>query len=72
VKTTEMFQESDNLEPWSSVWFNALRDGDDAAIQQLWEHYFSRMVRVAQNRLQGAERSVRDEEDIALSAFSSF
>jgi RNA polymerase sigma factor (sigma-70 family) len=49
-----------------------LRAGDDRAVSVLWEQYFKRMLFVARKKLGGAQRRVRDEEDIALSAFKSF
>jgi RNA polymerase sigma factor (sigma-70 family) len=61
-----------NLDGSVSCWLSPLREGDDAAIQQLWERYFARLVRLARTRLQGPPRRVADEEDVALSAFASF
>jgi DNA-directed RNA polymerase specialized sigma24 family protein len=51
-----------------------LPDGDRAAIQQLWEGYFRRLVGLARPLLQrqGVPRAAADEEDVALSAFDSF
>jgi DNA-directed RNA polymerase specialized sigma24 family protein len=49
-----------------------LRAADPAAVQQLWERYFRRLVGLARKRLQGAPRRAADEEDVALSAFDSF
>lgn len=49
-----------------------LREGDGQAVAKLWERYFERMLNVARRKLGGAHRRVRDEEDIALSAFKSF
>jgi hypothetical protein len=49
-----------------------LQAGDPAAVQQLWQRYFHRLVGLARARLAGAPRCVADEEDVALSAFDSF
>src|SRR5262245_9588821 len=49
-----------------------IQSGDLAAIQQLWERYFLRLVELARKKLQGAPRRAADEEDVALSAFDSF
>ncbi len=57
---------------WSSEWVAGLIEGDSVAIQKLWDTYFHRMVRLAKTRLHGDQRAIRDEEDIALSAFKSF
>jgi RNA polymerase sigma factor (sigma-70 family) len=46
--------------------------GDEAAIQQLWERYFRRLVGLARRKLANAPRRAADEEDVALSAFDSF
>jgi DNA-directed RNA polymerase specialized sigma24 family protein len=53
-------------------WVQQLRQGDPEAAQKLWERYFTRLVREARATLQGAQRRVADEEDVALSAFASF
>lgn len=53
-------------------WLSKLRHGDAEAVQPLWERYFDRLVRLANQRLKAAPRRVADEEDIALSAFQSF
>jgi RNA polymerase sigma factor (sigma-70 family) len=49
----------------------ALKRGDRAVAQRLWEAYFRRLVAVARSRL-STSRRVADEEDVALSAFDSF
>jgi RNA polymerase sigma factor (sigma-70 family) len=53
-------------------WLGLLKAGDSAAAQPLWERYFRRLVGLARARLQGAPRRAADEEDAALSAFTSF
>ncbi len=53
-------------------WLGRLRTGDPVAAQQLWERYFSRLVQLARQRIQGAAGRAADEEDVALSAFDSF
>jgi len=55
-----------------SNWIGRLKEGDHAAIQQLWERYFQRLVGLARAKLRGAPRRAADEEDVALSAFHSF
>jgi RNA polymerase sigma factor (sigma-70 family) len=62
------------MSPEGSVtrWLGALRAGDPAAAQQLWERYFHRLVGLARQRLRGARCRAADEEDVALSAFDSF
>jgi DNA-directed RNA polymerase specialized sigma24 family protein len=51
-----------------------LKDGDQAAAQPLWEHYFSKLVVVARSKLRRMRKTTadEDEEDAALSAFNSF
>jgi RNA polymerase sigma factor (sigma-70 family) len=46
--------------------------GDPAAVQQLWERYFHRLVGLARKKLRGAVPAGGDAEDVALSAFASF
>jgi DNA-directed RNA polymerase specialized sigma24 family protein len=53
-------------------WIWQLKNGDQAAAQQLWECYYRRLVSLARARLHGQPRRVADEEDVALSAFDSF
>ncbi|MEM8671889.1 MAG: sigma-70 family RNA polymerase sigma factor [Planctomycetota bacterium] len=53
-------------------WHANLRQGDEQAMQRLWDLYFEQMVGVARRKLAPSRRIVRDEEDIALSAFHSF
>ncbi len=52
-------------------WIGALKAGNPAAAQPLWEAYFRRLVGLARERLQGASRRMADEEDVALSTFDS-
>jgi DNA-directed RNA polymerase specialized sigma24 family protein len=49
-----------------------LQRGDPAAVQQLWQRYFHRLVALARKKLLGARHLGADEEDVALSAFDSF
>jgi DNA-directed RNA polymerase specialized sigma24 family protein len=53
-------------------WVDLLRAGDHAAVQQLWERYFRRLVGLARLKLRRAPRRAASEEDVALSAFHSF
>ena len=60
--------------PGNSVtrWISALKQGNQAGAQGLWEAYYRRLVGLAHARLRDAPRRVADEEDVALSAFHSF
>jgi DNA-directed RNA polymerase specialized sigma24 family protein len=55
-------------------WLGDLKEGDQAAAQPLWEHYFSKLVTVARTKLRRMRKTTadEDEEDAALSAFNSF
>ncbi len=53
-------------------WLDGIKAGRDDEIQQLWDRYFQRLVRLAGTRLPGHARRAIDEEDVALSAFQSF
>jgi DNA-directed RNA polymerase specialized sigma24 family protein len=53
-------------------WIRALKQGDQAGAQGLWEAYFRRLVGLAHARLRDSPRRIADEEDVALSAFDSF
>jgi DNA-directed RNA polymerase specialized sigma24 family protein len=62
------------MEPEGSVtrWLAPLQAGDETAVGQLWQRYFSRLVGLARLKLRAAPRRAADEEDVALSAFDSF
>jgi DNA-directed RNA polymerase specialized sigma24 family protein len=53
-------------------WLGLLKIGDRAAAQPLWERYFRLLVVRARAALGAAPRRAADEEDVALSAFTSF
>ena len=53
-------------------WVTALKQGDAAAAQPLWERYYRRLVALARTKLQSARRRAADEEDIVQNAFHSF
>ncbi|MGB7328323.1 MAG: ECF-type sigma factor [Rubripirellula sp.] len=55
-----------------SHWIELVKAGDSAAANQIWQHYFDRLVRAVRARLYGQNRAVSDEEDIVLSVFDSF
>ena len=49
-----------------------IKTGDSLAANEIWRHYFDRLVRSVRGRLYGQNRAVSDEEDIVLSVFNSF
>jgi RNA polymerase sigma factor (sigma-70 family) len=53
-------------------WLLALKDGDQAAAQPLWERYHIRLISLARQRLQSAQRREADEDDVVQNAFHSF
>ncbi|WP_236621174.1 sigma-70 family RNA polymerase sigma factor [Rhodopirellula sallentina] len=53
-------------------WIEQVKVGDSRAADQIWQHYFDRLVRSVRRRMQGQNRAVSDEEDVALSVFDSF
>ena len=55
-----------------SHWIELIKDGDSIAAQQIWHHYFDRLVRSVRQNLRGQNRGVSDEEDIVVSVFESF
>ena len=54
-----------------TLWIERLQDGDEAAAQELWNRYFSQLVRLAAAKLPRTVRRDFDEEDVALSAFDT-
>jgi DNA-directed RNA polymerase specialized sigma24 family protein len=55
-----------------TLWVEGLRQGDQLAVQRLWERFFLRMVGLARRKLEGSAKRIGDEEDVAASAFKSF
>jgi RNA polymerase sigma factor (sigma-70 family) len=55
-----------------SRWIDGLAVRDEAAVEQLWRRYFPRLVELARKKLHNAPRRLKNEEDVALSAFASF
>jgi RNA polymerase sigma factor (sigma-70 family) len=53
-------------------WVTALKSGDLAAAQPLWERYHRKLVSLARQRLRAARRREADEEDVVQNAFHSF
>jgi RNA polymerase sigma factor (sigma-70 family) len=53
-------------------WVTALKSGDAAAAQPLWERYHRRLVGLARQKLASSRRRAADEEDVVQSAFHSF
>lgn len=53
-------------------WLRRLEAGHDLAAQRLWDVFFERLVRLAQERMRVTDRRIADAEDVALSAFASF
>ena len=49
-----------------------VKDGDEQAVQALWDRFFPQLCAIASRRLAGQRRADVDEEDLALSAFASF
>ena len=49
-----------------TYWIGELQGGNRDAAQRLWEHYFQRLVALAESKLRGRRRAVVDEEDLAV------
>jgi DNA-directed RNA polymerase specialized sigma24 family protein len=54
-----------------STWIAGLKAGDADAAQNLWQRFSVRLTDLAKRKMDGAPKSVADEEDIAQSVFSS-
>ncbi len=52
-------------------WIRGLAEGDELAVQKIWERYYSQLLSHARRKL-GDRRRVADEEDAVVSAFNSF
>jgi RNA polymerase sigma factor (sigma-70 family) len=53
-------------------WVTALKAGDTAAAQPLWERYHRQLVSLARRKLEFSRRRATDEEDVVQNAFHSF
>ena len=53
-------------------WVTALKGGDAAAAQPLWERYHRQLISLARRKLESARRRGADEEDVVQNAFHSF
>src|SRR4051794_40658631 len=53
-------------------WVTALKGGDEAAAQRLWERYHRQLVGLARQKLRTSRRLGADEEDVVQNAFHSF
>lgn len=54
-----------------SGWLRELQNGDAAAMQHLWDRYFDKLVRVADQHLKLASTQLVQGEDIAASVLES-
>ncbi len=54
-----------------STWIAQLRDADEVAARNVWEHFSSRLVAIARNNIRSNTRRTYDEEDVVLSMFRS-
>ncbi len=50
-------------------WISGLKAGDEAAVAEIWNRYFDRLVHLARQKLGTSPRRVADEEDVAVSVF---
>ena len=55
-----------------SILLEKLKHGDDEAARRIWDLYFPELVELAARRLSGVPRRMEDQEDVALSALTSF
>ena len=52
-----------------TIWLDRLYAGDEKAARELWDRYFSQLVRLAAAKLPRGVRRDFDEEDVALNSF---
>jgi RNA polymerase sigma factor (sigma-70 family) len=55
-----------------SEWLFGVKQGDEAALQKLWERYFADLVQLARGLLARRTRRSVDEDDVAARAFEQF
>lgn len=61
-----------NSDPQISLLLHQAKDGDEKAIRRLFEYYYPKLARFAENKIQGAPRQMADGEDVAACAIASF
>jgi DNA-directed RNA polymerase specialized sigma24 family protein len=54
-----------------TVWMQQLAEGSDEGAEQIWRHYYEKLVRYASRKLGNLPKRELDEEDIASSAMYS-
>jgi DNA-directed RNA polymerase specialized sigma24 family protein len=52
-----------------SSWIAQLREGEQQAVERLWDRYFPRLIQLARIKMRELPKGTRDAEDVALSAF---
>ncbi len=56
-----------------TLWIRRLTSEHDAnAAHDLWQRYYSRLIRLARSHLRYSRRRVADEDDVVLNVFDSF
>lgn len=54
-----------------TAWLKALKKGDAAAAQELWQRYFTKLIDQAEARIRNCPQGSLEAEDIAVSVFES-
>lgn len=55
-----------------TIWVEQLKEGEQIALQKVWERYFQKLIGLARYRLNASPKAIADEEDVVCSAFNSF
>ena len=63
--------ESD-FQPPVTFWLKGATTGDAAAQQNLWEHFYHRMIGLARTKLRDGAKRMADEDDVVTDAFNAF
>lgn len=61
---------TENTDGSVTFYMNQLRDGNRDGTDELWKHFYSRLVRLAHNRMNARFRRVSSGEDIAATAIA--
>ena len=57
-----------SVEQTVTHWISSLKEGDQLAVDKIWQRYFDKLCRLARQKLPDFVRREFDEEDVALSA----
>lgn len=65
-RNPDLMSQDHSYEQSVTNWIHGLQEGNEEALEKLWERYFHRLTELAKGKLRNIPTRVSDEEDIAL------